>query len=307
MVWLVIIFFMTTILAVGRVISYKRQLKHICRQITFHHQHESNIMVTHNIYSKEAKELIAILNEWIDHKRRLTQAYHQKEEQIKETISGLSHDIRTPLTSLDGYYQLLAESDDQEQRQRYLTIMSDRIESLKNLIEELFAYTQVHDQSLNLTNIDLNQFTFDTVFSFFEDFSKKGVVPELALKEHPVFITGDVNGLKRVLHNIIKNALEHGQQDFKVTIHTDNDTVQLHFSNQAYNLDQIDIAKVFERFYKGDFARQNSSTGLGLAIAKELVEQMNGDLIAKVDENIFTITLSFQLAREQMELLQLPD
>lgn len=293
MIWLVIISLLTTLFCVGRIVGYKRQINHICRQIAFHRQHESNIMITNNIYSKEAKQLVELLNKWIIHERKLTESYNQKEEQIKETISGLSHDIRTPLTSLDGYCQLLATTDDPDQSQRYLAIMSDRIESLKNLIEELFQYAKLQIQSpeLVLENIDLNQVIFDTVFSFFDDFSQNDIKPNLELKDYPVFIMGDESSLKRVVQNIVKNTLEHGFQDFTVKLAEAGDLIHLQFSNTAHNLDQINIDQVFERFYKGDSARQKSSTGLGLAIAKQLIERMNGSMSAEINGNVFTLSI----------------
>ncbi|WP_440896549.1 sensor histidine kinase [Amphibacillus sp. Q70] len=252
-------------------------------------------MVTHEIYSKETKELISILNQWIAHESELKKLNLDKERRMKETINGLSHDIRTPLTSLDGYCQLLSECEDQTQRQKYLAIMTDRIDSLKTLIEELFLYTKLQNKTyqLKLLDVDINQLVFDTVFSFFEDFTQRDIVPRIELSENPVIVNGDETALKRVFQNIIKNALEHGCNDFALELIEEKQKVILRFTNSYHNLEKIDPERIFERFYKGDKTRKKTSTGLGLAIAKELIERMNGTVLVDVDDTVFSVSITF--------------
>lgn len=295
MIWLMMIFLLTTILCVIRIWMYKRQIRNICRQLTFHRNHESNIMVTHEIYSKEAKELIALLNQWIAHESELKRINMEKERRIKETINGLSHDIRTPLTSLDGYCQLLTECEDPAQRQKYLMVMKGRINSLKDLIEELFLYTKIQNKSyeLKLSNLNVKQLVFDTIFSFYEDFTKKDIEPQIHLSENSPLIQGDETSLRRVIQNIIKNALEHGCDDFSVKLIKEEEKVILQFTNSFDNIEQIDTERIFDHFYKADTTRRKTSTGLGLAIAKELVERMKGKIFAEVEDAAFSIVVTF--------------
>ena len=131
-------------------VSYMRQIKDICRQLRFLKEHESNMLITKEIKLGKIKELTDLLNEMLKERREEAAQYVKKERMIADTYTNLSHDIRTPLTSMDGYFQLLETCSDEADRKRYIGIIQERIESLKEMLEELFTYTKLKNETYEL-------------------------------------------------------------------------------------------------------------------------------------------------------------
>ena len=266
-----------------------------CRQLAFLKEHQTNLRLTSDLPLKELNELVDGINDILDLSREIRKSAQQSEDSLKETITNLSHDIRTPLTSMDGYFQLLVQSDSEEERQHYIAVIQNRITSLKDMLEELFTYTKLQNESYELAveSLDFGKCVFDTVFSFYDEFQKKDIEPKIDFCEGHLFIAGNHEAIRRALQNIIKNALEHGQKKIVFELQQNNDQVIFRCLNDVENPDEIDMAQVFSRFYKADSARSNTSTGLGLSIAKGLIEKMGGTIQADLNANIFAIEIGF--------------
>ncbi|MEY8427022.1 HAMP domain-containing sensor histidine kinase [Lachnospiraceae bacterium 46-15] len=277
--------------------KYQRQVKDICRQLAFLLKHDSNMLITRDIDFGNIGKLADILNEYLTLKHREHAQYRKKEKIISDTYANLSHDIRTPLTSLDGYFQLLEDCSSADDRQRYLAVIRKRIESLKEMLEELFTFTKLKNETspLELTHCCVTQILKETVFSYYEDWTKLGIEPEILIPKQRVYMPGNPPALRRIIQNVLKNAVEHGEKKIKITLHTEGEQILLAVSNKVPHPEQIDVAMIFERFYKADEARSKTSTGLGLAIAKELVLRMAGEIEAAITEDIFCITIRFPL------------
>ena len=214
---------------------------------------------------------------------------------MKETITNLSHDIRTPLTSLDGYFQLLAQSDSEEEQRHYIEVIQSRISSLKDILEELFTYTKLQNEQyeLKMETVDFGKCVYDTVFSFYDEFQTKGLEPEIDFCEENILIEGNTEAIRRILQNIIKNALVHGSQKIRMKLFSENNHIIFLCENDLENPGDIDIKKIFSKFYKADTARTSNTTGLGLSIAKSLVERMDGTIIAEIENDMFLIRVIF--------------
>ena len=219
----------------------------------------------------------------------------KNEEYLKETITNLSHDIRTPLTSLDGYFQLLAQSDSEEEQRHYIEVIQSRISSLKDILEELFTYTKLQNEQyeLKMETVDFGKCVYDTVFSFYDEFQTKGLEPEIDFCEENILIEGNTEAIRRILQNIIKNALVHGSQKIRMKLFSENNDIIFLCENDLENPGDIDIKKIFSKFYKADTARTSNTTGLGLSIAKSLVERMDGTIIAEIENDMFLIRVMF--------------
>ncbi len=291
----VIILFIIILLQTLIMWKYQRQVKDICRQLLFLLKHDSNMLISREVDRGGVGELVELLNEFLERHRKEKKSYLEKEKMISDTYTNLSHDIRTPLTSLDGYFQLLQESQNEEEQKRYLNIIWERIHSLKEMLEELFTFTKLKNDSyhLELENCCINKILKETVFSYYEDWMAQGIEPEIEISEKLLYIQGNEQGLRRVIQNIIKNGLDHGEKSIKIQLLEVNDGAWLKISNRVSHMSEIDPSQVFERFYKADAARSKNSTGLGLSIAKELVIRMNGRIEAKVEGDVFGIEIEF--------------
>jgi len=284
------------LVSVIMLISYRRQVKNICRQLAFIGNHNSNMIITQNIDSTDINELIEQINTLLECQKKQRIDYQFKDSNLKEIITNLSHDIRTPLTSLDGYFQLLAESDTKSDRERYTAIIKGRIKSLKEMLDELFTYTKLQNDSykLDVTPHNINKLFCDTIFSFYDDFKERNIEPDIQITNEQLSVICNDAALKRVLQNIIKNGLEHSQSQIEISLQRVNSKAIIKFKNRYINSEYIDIEQIFDRFYKADKARSNTSTGLGLAIAKGLVIKMGGDISANLEDGTFQIVLEFE-------------
>lgn len=279
----------------GVLAAYRQQVKKTYHRLAFLKEHKTNMRLTSDLPFSELNNLIDNINDVLDLSRDIQRVSQQSEDSLKETITNLSHDIRTPLTSMDGYFQLLVQSDSEKERQHYIAVIQNRITSLKDMLEELFTYTKLQNDSYELAveSLDFGKCVFDTVFSFYDEFQKKDIEPKIDFCEGHLFIAGNHEAIRRALQNIIKNALEHGQKKIVFELQQNNDQVIFRCLNDVENPDEIDMAQVFSRFYKADSARSNTSTGLGLSIAKGLIEKMGGTIQADLNANIFAIEIGF--------------
>lgn len=294
-----IILVVIAILGIGLSFYYRHQIKNVKSQISFLNQHETNMLITSDQKSGCVADLTDELNTLIEQTAALRKEIADSESHLKDTIINLSHDIRTPLTSMDGYFQLLLKSDDPEERQQYAAVISNRLSSLKEMLDELFTYAKLTNKAyeVELSPCAVNEILLSVLFSFYKDIKQRGIEPLVNVPEQDIFIQGNEPALRRIFQNILKNCIEHGNNQLSVRLINSSDMVQIYFENDYQMQEPIDANKVFDRFYKADGARSKTSTGLGLSIAKELVERLNGSITGNVKNDIFTITITFHLLK----------
>lgn len=277
--------------------KYQRQVKNICRQLAFLMKHDSNMLIHREFGLGGIGMLSDRLNDLLELRRKEKQYYQEKETLIADTYTNLSHDIRTPLTSLDGYFQLMEACENVEEQRRYLNIIHERIHSLNEMLEELFMFTKLKNESyrLELTSCCINRILKETVFSYYDEWVRREIQPDIQITEEQLYIDGNKQGLSRIIQNVIKNGLDHGEKKIRIVLKREQNQAVLRISNQVTASEQIDIEHVFDRFYKADAARSKTSTGLGLSIAREFVRRMNGEIGAKIEENEFIVEMSFPI------------
>lgn len=282
------------------IMKYQRQIKDICRQLWFLKDHDSNMMISSEIRFGGVGYLADTLNEIVELRKWERKKYLDKEKSISDIYTNLSHDIRTPLTSLDGYFQLLKESEITEEQQHYILVIQERISSLKDMLEELFTFTKLQndDYVLELSTCSLNRILKDTLFSYYDIWKENDIEPKFEITEEPLMIEGNPQALGRTIRNIIKNGFEHGEKQFEVHLKRKEQGAVLSLKNMVSEPDKIDISRIFERFYKADEARSDSSTGLGLSIAKEFVLRMKGEIRAEMDGNWFCVIIELPLTEQ---------
>lgn len=279
----------------GLFLKYQRQVKDICRQLAFLLKNESNMLITSDIETGGIGRLRDSLNELLSRQRGEKVRYQEKEKMISEIYTSLSHDIRTPLTSLDGYFQLLETSEDPEEQSRYIQIIQERISSLKEMLEELFLFAKLKNDSykIELSACCFSSILKQTVFSYYDEWQKRGLKPEIQIPGERLYFTGNEQALRRLIQNVIKNGLDHGKDKIGICLYRNEGMLHLKISNQTDHPEKIDISRVFERFYKADGARSRTSSGLGLSIARELAVKMGGEMQAGISGEEFWIEAVF--------------
>lgn len=206
--------------------------------------------------------------------------YERAQKQLKQTITGLAHDIRTPLTGAVGYVQLAQECERPPVQQRYLETALLRMKELEDMLEELFLYTKLTSEGFepHLRQIQVLPLLSDCLIGMYSQFEAKGMVPDADFSCESFRVLADEECLRRIFENLIRNALLHGIGG--LTIRQTGSC--LIFENAVPESDRPDPEQIFDRFYKADAARRKGSSGLGLFIVKELAERMNADVRAQL-------------------------
>lgn len=251
---------------------------------------QTNTLLSLSTRDKAMRRLADSLNEELRALRRERLRYQQGDRELKEGVANMSHDLRTPLTAICGYLELLKELQLPPDATRYLAQIENRTEALKRLTEELFRYSVVNSsQELDLEPVNLGNALEQALLSFYGAFENKGITPKVELPAQKVERMLDPAALNRVLGNILSNGLKYSVGDLTVTLDSGGTFT---FSNLAPGLDQVTAGKLFDRFYTVEAARH--STGLGLSIAKLLAERMGGSIGASYETGRLTITLAFK-------------
>jgi signal transduction histidine kinase len=209
---------------------------------------------------------------------------------LKEAVTNISHDLRTPLTAICGYLDLLNKEEKSEEVERYLSIIKNRTEALKRLTEELFRYSYISSTSNNivLENTDINSILEDSISAYYAALKNSGIIPDITIPEQKIRRRLDRSALSRVFGNIINNAIKYSKGDLIILL---KETGEIVFTNTSPLLDEVQVGKLFDRFYTVESA--NKSTGLGLSISKTLVEQMNGTITAIYVDSKLSIHIKF--------------
>lgn len=240
---------------------------------------------------RHAKCLAAEINVQLRKLREQRHRYVQGDAELKAAVTNISHDLRTPLTAIQGYLDLLHQEDLPEDGARYVEMIENRTEQLTVLTEELFRYSVLLSEGREPEKkpVVLNAALEESIAGFYAVLSERGIEPKIHMPEEKVVRPLDASALNRVFSNLLNNAVKYSDGDLEIELTEDG---EISFSNTAKELDGVQVGKLFDRFYTVDVSRR--STGLGLAIAKTLVEQMGGNMGARYEEGRLRIVLKFQ-------------
>ena len=252
---------------------------------------ETNTLIDISSRDRHMQRLADGVNSQLRLLREQRRRYTQGDAELKNAVTGVSHDLRTPLTALSGYLELLEKEQDPEKRAHYMAIVKNRVELMTGLTEELFQYSVdvSAEERLKPERLSLNAVLEESVAAFYTALSSRGIEPEILMPEEPVYCVLDREALLRVFGNILGNAVKYSEGDLKIELLPD---ASLCFSNRASGLDSVQTQRLFDRFYTVESARR--STGLGLSIAKLLTERMGGSIRAEYTEGRLAIFLNFQ-------------
>ena len=258
-------------------IMLKRDLKKAKRQCEYIRSQNTNMVLYSASMDSDVcaamNEFNSVLLESTELKRRLL----HEEGEIKNVITNVSHDLRTPVTSMIGYAKLLDKEPLNEKQKEYTTVILSRAQFLKELVEQLFSYSLVMEQQeYNIQQENITSILEESILMFYSDFEEKQLELELSLEEEPVYARIDREALRRVMVNIISNALKYAHE--KVILKQQGKMIII--QNKTESIDSIDVEKLFDRFFTVAKNRSNGSMGLGLTIAKKLITDMQGQITA---------------------------
>lgn len=291
LLWVTIgILILIIILLILKVYLLKKSIREIEKEFSYRIKTDTNTLIDVSSHDRQIKKLAEGINIQLRELRKERHHFQQGDFELKEAVTNISHDLRTPLTAICGYLDLLESEEKSEAVKRYLDIIKNRIEILKQLTEELFRYSVFVSVSNNTSyeSVLLNSVLEESILGFYADLKSHMITPEISIPDKKIKRNLNKNALSRIFGNIISNAIKYSDGDLSVTLYQSGEIV---FSNSASKLDEIQVGKLFDRFYTVDTAKK--STGLGLSIAKALTEQMNGSITAKFENTIISIHVIF--------------
>lgn len=251
---------------------------------------DTNTLIDISSRDRYLRSLAAGINVQLRKLRAQRLRYVQGDTELKNAVTNISHDLRTPLTAILGYLDLLEKEEKSETMERYLGIIRNRAEILAQLTEELFRYSVILSAESDTTveTVLLGSVLEESVAAFYTALKERGIVPKIQIPEQKVARNLNRSSLARVLSNLLNNAVKYSDGDLEIQL---TETGEIFFSNRAPGLNEVQVGKLFDRFYTVEAAR--NSTGLGLAIARTLVERMNGTIVAGYENGRLTIRIVF--------------
>lgn len=248
--------------------------------------------------NKNIEEMIGEINFILEKSQNDRIAHEKSESELRKQIANISHDLRTPLTSILGYVQLIRdESTSEEEKQEYLDIIEKRSKVLQNLITSFYDLSRLeaNEYDLEFKKVNVESLLREIVAAFYNDFIDKGFEVEVDLQEKLPAIIADENAVIRVFTNIFQNALKHGNKNMSICQRQVDGVIISTFSNRVEDFTQEDLEHVFDRFFTADRMRTGQNTGLGLTIVKKLTESMGHEVSASLEDEVFTIEIRFKL------------
>lgn len=284
------VLFLTVVILLIKIALLHKAIDEVRTEMNAKLEIDTNTLISVSGGDRHIRRLAADLNGQLRLLRNERRRFQNGDLELKEAVTNVSHDLRTPLTAICGYLDLLEKEDKSEAAERYLSVIRNRAEALKQLTEELFCYSVITSPSSSIKSdeVDLNSVLEESISAYYAALKGCGIVPEISIPEQRIIRRLDRNALSRVFGNIISNAVKYSDGDLKIVL---SETGEIVFSNAAARLDEVQVGKLFDRFYTVEAARK--STGLGLSIAKAFVERMNGTITANYNEGRLMIHIMF--------------
>ena len=251
---------------------------------------DTNTLLDISSRDRYMRRLANELNRQLCNLRAKRRRYSQGDLELKQAVANISHDLRTPLTAICGYLELLEQEEHSASSQRYIGVIRNRAELLTELTEELFRYSVITsgENVADRQPVVLNRVLEESIASFYSAFRARGIVPQIQMPQDKVVRTLDQSALARVFSNLLQNVVKYSEGDLLITLTAKGEIL---FANTVCGLDSVQVGRLFDRFYTVETA--SYSTGLGLAIARTLTEQMGGTVTAEYEGDRLKVCVSF--------------
>lgn len=276
----------------------KAEIKRLKKELDFIMSNDTNRILHTEFNSKELKEFVSAVNMYLSEiQKRKTEIEH-KNNNLMVMMRNISHDLRTPLTSAAGYTDLILNSDlTEDEKICEMKIVEARLKRLTELVDSFFEFSKIltTNKEIELETVNLIGILEECIGNFYEDYKKENREVDFITSNNKISISTNRTMLSRIFENLISNALKYGSGNLTIEVISENaDVIRISFTNRIIDKD-LDTGRIFDDFYTTDISRTKGSTGLGLAIAKEFTEQLNGNIEAHIEDDKLVIDTTFVL------------
>lgn len=287
---LTLLLLLTFIILVLRLVSMRRAADELRETFADRLKSDTNVGISISTSDKKMRHLAADMDRQLKLLRKAQLNYMQGDRELKAAVTNMSHDLRTPLTAICGYMELLKQEPLSDPARSYLGIIENRVQALKNLTEELFRYSVIlsADFDTEKKTLSLNAALEETAAAYYGALKNAGIEPLISMPETEICRTLNRQAFMRILSNLMDNAVKYSKNNLSITLAQDG---SITFGNQTDTLDELTAGRLFDRFFTVESGER--STGLGLSIAKTLTEEMGGSVKADFQNDFLSITLHF--------------
>ncbi len=266
----------------------KKAVREIADEFADRVESDTNTLIDVSTGDKDIVMLAETLNSRLRVLRKEHLLYHQGNAELKAAITNISHDLRTPLTAICGYVDMLPKTEDKDKQEHYIEIIKERAGMMKQLTEELFKYSVIlsDEEELETERVFINQLLAESISGFYPDLSEKGITPEISITDERIEREVNKAALTRVFTNLLNNAVKYSDGDLYITL---ADSGEIIFKNHAKGLSAATVGQLFNRFYTVEAA--HNSTGIGLSIARTFIERMHGSITAEYEDGCLLIKI----------------
>ena len=291
MKWIILCLCILIVALLAKIIVLKKSVRKIRTDFVVSKKGDSNRIITIDCRDRDILQLVTDMNETLDEIRKYYLLYHEGDAEMKTAITNISHDLRTPLTAISGYLELLKPMEKSKEVEQYISIIEERTTHMKKLTEEMFEYSVIasaQTEETILEEVDVNRAIEDCVMEYYGAIMERNIDLKVDITEKRIIRRLNKVQIERVFSNLISNALKYSDGDLSISMNEEGIIV---FANKAKSLSKVSVEHLFGRFYTVENAR--NSTGLGLSIAKTFVERMNGTIRAEYEQETLSIILTF--------------
>ena len=280
-----------------RILRLKRQMRNIKDELPLTQKNNYNRQITVSLIDNDLSEMTIQINKNLDFQKQLKIHTEQAERSLKQSVSNIAHDLRTPLTVIKGNLQLLEKEESiSEQGLSYIRVCTEKTEAMKRMADDFFEMSILESErsSVQLSKVNATNALMQFIADNEAVIRTNNLVPDIIFPEKTCFILADEDMLMRMLGNLLNNVVKYAKDAFTVKLEADNDCT-ITFSNRIDPLQQFDTEHLFDRNYRGDKARQGSGAGLGLYIVKLLAEKQGGRVSAERVGDVLYMRIVFKI------------
>jgi len=298
MIIVVIVLIIVIIVLFVHLFFIKKELKRVIRNLKSINNGKAINNLTISFFDKEIESLTEEINKNLDEKKQFEVDKIRFQNNFRKATSDISHDLRTPLTSIKGYIQFLKLGNlNESEKGEYIDIIEERVKTLEILLNDFYELSLIDsvEHELKFHKVNLSRIIQEALLSKYTEFSAKKVEPKICIDNKNIFIVGDNCALERIIDNLLSNAIKYFKSYIEIFLTRENDCVIFKVINDTENLEKADEERIFDRFYMADKTRSGKGTGLGLSIAKELVLKMKGSINAELKDDVLIICCKFKI------------
>lgn len=275
-----------------KLFSLKHRISLVSKQL----DDEKNALIATQLKGDVFEDVVHKINVMKENEHKTKVEINKEQAALKQAIADISHDIRTPLTSVVGYLQLAEKNAENEEQRADIEIALERAKYCSTLVNDFFELSVIDSKGIDpvMESVDVNDILCELILANFPNFEAKGITPRFEDSGNPVYAKADKKMLTRVIQNLISNGIKYSSDRLEISLEETKNAVKISLTNPISDYD-IDVEKMFDKFYQSSKARTANGAGIGLYVCKQFITAMDGMIYASLENGLLTVTVTLDM------------